>query len=216
MRYNIAVISGDGIGPEIVAETIKVLDAVGECTGHKFEYKHVLMGGCAIDATGVPLPEETVEICKASDAVLLGAVGVPKCDTLPGNLRPEAGLLGIRAALGLYANLRPAKLTPALADACPLKPSVIGEGFDMLIVRELTGGIYFGPRGRRAGEGGEEAFDTEIYSVNEIERIARVAYKAAQGRMRKVTSVDKANVLDSSGCGASRPPRRGRLSRSRA
>lgn len=198
MKYNIAVIAGDGIGPEIVAEAIKVLNTVGQLAGHGFEYKHVLMGGCAIDATGMPLPDETVEICKSADAVLLGAVGGPKWDTLPGHLRPEAGLLGIRSALGLYANLRPATLTPALADACPLKPSVVGEGFDMLIVRELTGGIYFGKRGRGTGEGGENAFDTELYSTKEIERIARVAFKAAQGRRKKVTSVDKANVLESS------------------
>ena len=198
MKYKIAVIAGDGIGPEIVAEAIKILNVAGELSGHEFEYKHVLMGGCAIDATGVPLPEETVEICKTSDAVLLGAVGGPKWDNLPGHLRPEAGLLGIRSALGLYANLRPAKLEPALADACPLKPSVVGEGFDMLIVRYLTGGIYFGLRGRRMGDGGEEAYDTEVYSVKEIERIARVAFKASQLRKKKVTSVDKANVLESS------------------
>jgi 3-isopropylmalate dehydrogenase len=198
MKYKIAVISGDGIGPEIVAEAVKILNVVGSHTGHQFEFTPVLMGGRAIDETGLPLPDETVEICKASDAVLLGAVGGPKWDNLPGHLRPEAGLLGIRQALCLYANLRPAVLTPALADASPLKPSVIGARFDMLIVRELTGGIYFGKRGRGMGEGGEEAFDTERYTAAEIERIARVAFRAAQGRRRKITSVDKANVLESS------------------
>lgn len=198
MKYKIAVIAGDGIGPEIVEEAIKILDVVASHTGCELEYTHVLMGGRALDETGVPLPDETVEICKTSDAVLLGAVGGPKWDNLPGHLRPEAGLLGIRSALGLYANLRPATLMPALADACPLKPSVACDGIDMLIVRELTGGIYFGKRGRSVGEDGEEAFDTERYTAKEIERIARVAFKAAQRRRKKVTSVDKANVLESS------------------
>lgn len=198
MEYNIAVIKGDGIGPEIVDEATQTLDAVGEKFGHKFHYTDVLMGGCAIDATGVPLPDETVKICKGSDSVLLGAVGGPKWDTLPGNLRPEKGLLGIRSALGLYANLRPATLYAPLKDACMLKPETVREGLDILIVRELTGGIYFGERGRRQGKNGEEAFDTECYSVPEIERIARVAFEAARKRHKKLASVDKANVLESS------------------
>lgn len=198
MKYHIAVIKGDGIGPEIVSEAIRVLNAVGEKYGHSFEYKEVLMGGCAIDATGVPLPDETIKICKESDSVLLGAVGGPKWDTLPGNLRPEKGLLGIRSALRLYANLRPAMLFPPLRNACPLKPEMITEGLDILIVRELTGGIYFGERGRRNGKNGEEAYDTECYSVGEIERIGKIAFEAAMKRNKKLTSIDKANVLESS------------------
>ncbi len=198
MKYNIATISGDGIGPEIVAESKKILCKVGTLYGHEFVFTPVLMGGCAIDMTGVPLPERTVQLCKESDAVLLGAVGGPKWETLPGELRPEAGLLGIRAALGLYANLRPVKLSAPLAGACPFKESVIAGGLDLLIVRELTGGIYFGERGRTTGQNGEEAFDTERYSVAEIERIGRAAFTAAMGRRRRLTSVDKANVLESS------------------
>jgi 3-isopropylmalate dehydrogenase len=198
MKFSIAVIKGDGIGPEIVNEAIKVLDRVGEKFSHSFEYRQVLMGGCAIDATGIPLPDETVEVCKSSDSVLLGAVGGPKWDTLPGHLRPEKGLLGIRAALGLFANLRPAVLFEPLKDACPLKAGIVKEGLDLLMVRELTGGIYFGERGRRNGTGGEEAYDTESYSVTEIERIGRTAFEAALKRRKKLTSIDKANVLESS------------------
>jgi len=156
------------------------------------------MGGRAIDETGVPLPEETVNICRESDCVLLGAVGGPKWDTLPGHLRPEAGLLGIRAALGLYANLRPAVLFDPLRDACPLRPDIISGGLDLLMVRELTGGIYFGERGRRSGKNGAEAYDTECYSTFEIERIGRIAFEAAEKRGRRLTSIDKANVLESS------------------
>jgi 3-isopropylmalate dehydrogenase len=198
MNKKIAVIKGDGIGPEIVNEAIKALDAVAQKYGHSFAYKEVLMGGCAIDATGMPLPEESVEICKGSDSVLLGAVGGPKWDTLPGHLRPEKGLLGIRAALGLYANLRPAVLFASLKDACPLKPGITAGGIDLLMVRELTGGIYFGERGRRAGKNGEEAYDTECYSVGEIERIGRTAFEAAMKRNGRLVSIDKANVLESS------------------
>lgn len=198
MEYNIAVIKGDGIGPEIVTEAQRVLERVGEKFGHRFRFTDVLMGGCAIDQTGVPLPDETVRVCKESDSVLLGAVGGPKWDTLPGPLRPEAGLLGIRSALGLYANLRPAVLYPALKDACALRADVAERGIDLLMVRELTGGIYFGQRGRRQGKTGEEAFDTECYSVFEIERIAKTAFELARLRRKKVTSVDKANVLESS------------------
>lgn len=198
MEYNIAVIKGDGIGPEIVTEAQRVLERVGEMFGHRFRFTDVLMGGCAIDQTGVPLPDETVRVCKESDSVLLGAVGGPKWDTLPGPLRPEAGLLGIRSALGLYANLRPAVLYPALKDACALRADVAERGIDLLMVRELTGGIYFGQRGRRQGKTGEEAFDTECYSVFEIERIVKTAFELARLRRKKVTSVDKANVLESS------------------
>ena len=198
MNYNIAVIKGDGIGPEITDQAMMILDKIGEKFGHTFNYTEVLMGGCAIDATGVPLPDETVEVCKKSDSVLLGAVGGPKWDTLPGHLRPEAGLLGIRAALGLYANLRPALLYSALADACPLKKDIIGDGLDIMIVRELTGGIYFGERGRRDGENGPEAYDTECYSVKEVDRIGRIGFEMAQKRGGKLMSIDKANVLESS------------------
>lgn len=198
MKYKVAVIKGDGIGPEIVNEAIRVLDAVGKKYSHEFEYRPVLMGGCAIDETGVPLPDETVKVCKESDAVLLGAVGGPKWDTLPGHLRPEKGLLGIRSALGLYANLRPAVLFDSLKEACPLKSEGIKDGIDLIFVRELTGGIYFGERGRRESEQGEQAFDTECYSTAEIERIGRTAFEAAVKRRRMLTSVDKANVLESS------------------
>lgn len=198
MEYRIAVIKGDGIGPEIVGEAVRVLQKAGKKFGDTYRFTDVLMGGCAIDATGVPLPDETVKVCKGSDAVLLGAVGGPKWDTLPGNLRPEKGLLGIRAALGLYANLRPARLYDVLRDACPLKDSVVGSGLDLVVVRELTGGIYFGERGRSQGQNGVEAYDTERYSVMEIERIGKTAFEMARLRRKKVTSVDKANVLESS------------------
>ena len=195
MKYNIAVIPGDGIGPEITAEAVKVLEAVGEKFGHEFRFAYADMGGCAVDKHGVPLPEETVAVCKASDGVLLGAVGGPKWDKLPGHLRPETGLLGIRSALGLFANLRPAKLFGELA--CPLKPEIAGGGFDIMIVRELTGGIYFGERGRETDENGmESAFDTERYSAYEIERVGRAAFRLAQAK--RLCSVDKANVLETS------------------
>ncbi|AFS78242.1 3-isopropylmalate dehydrogenase LeuB [Gottschalkia acidurici 9a] len=196
MKYNIAVMAGDGIGPEIVDEAIKVLGKVSEVYGHEFEYTNVLGGGIAIDETGVPLPDESIEICKKSDAVLLGAVGGPKWDTLPGHLRPEAGLLKIRKELGLFANLRPALLYKALKDASPLKREVIGDNLDILVVRELTGGIYFGDRGR--SEDGKSAYDTERYSIEEVERIARVAFETARKRNNLVTNIDKMNVLESS------------------
>lgn len=197
-QYKITLLRGDGIGPEIVAEALKVLDAAGKKYGFSLEYTDALMGGCAIDATGKPLPEETIEACKAADAVLLGAVGGYKWDTLPGNLRPEAGLLGIRAALGLFANLRPAKIYGPLKGACPLRPDIIGDSMDIMVVRELTGGIYFGKRGRETVNGMEAAYDTEYYTTAEIERIARVAFNAARKRGKKVHNVDKANVLESS------------------
>ncbi len=198
MEYNIALVKGDGIGPEVVDGAVAVLEKVGEKYGHTFRFKSYLAGGCAIDATGVPLPPETVEGCLASDSVLLGAVGGPKWDTLPGDIRPERALLGLRSKLGLYTNLRPAKLYPALAGKCPLRAETVADGFDLLMVRELTGGIYFGDRGRRDGKYGPEAYDTEAYSVMEIERIAHVAFAAAQKRRGRVISVDKANVLETS------------------
>lgn len=198
MNYNIALIRGDGIGPEVVAEALKVLDTIGEKFSHTFNYTDVLMGGIAIDKTGIPLPEETVEVCKKSDSVILGAVGGPKWDTLPGHLRPEAGLLGIRKALNLYANIRPAVLFPALKDACPLRADIADNGIDIAVVRELTGGVYFGERGRREGQYGKEAYDTDCYSEMEVERIARVAFSMAQKRKKQLISIDKANVLESS------------------
>ena len=198
MRYNIALLRGDGIGPEIVDSAVKVLLAIGERYGHEFVFTPYLIGGAAIDETGAPLPEETVKGCLASDSVLLGAVGGPKWDTLPGNLRPEKALLGIREAMGLFTNLRPAKLYPALKDECPLRADIVERGFDIMIVRELTGGIYFGERGMRQGRYGEEAYDTEAYSRMEIERIVRVAFETARKRNKRLVSIDKANVLDTS------------------
>ncbi len=199
MNKKIAVIKGDGIGSEIVNEAEKVLNKIGEKYGHTFEYTDVLMGGCAIDATGVPLPQETIDICLASDSVLLGAVGGPKWDTLPGNLRPEAGLLGIRGAMKLFANIRPAKLIPALAGACPLKDEITKNGLDLVIVRELIGGAYFGERDTHVDENGvKHASDSMAYADYEVERICRVAFDMARKRGKKVHSVDKANVLDSS------------------
>lgn len=199
MNYNIAVLRGDGIGPEVVEQSLEVLKVVEAKYGHCFTLHEAMLGGCAIDAYGVPLPQETLDVCKKCDAVLLGAVGGSKWDVLPGNLRPEAGLLGIRAGLGLYANLRPAVIYTALRDASPLRSDIIQDGIDIMVVRELTGGIYFGNRGRRKLENGSEAaFDTEEYSVPEVERIAHVGFEAAMKRGKKLMSVDKANVLESS------------------
>jgi 3-isopropylmalate dehydrogenase len=198
MVYEIALLKGDGIGPEIVDSAAAVLEKTAERFGHTFNFKPYLIGGCAYNATGTPLPQETVDGCRASDSVLLGAVGGPEWDSLPGEKRPEKALLGIRSALGLYTNLRPAKLYPALRAASPLKDEIVGSGFDILIVRELTGGIYFGERGYREGKFGQEAYDTEAYSVTEIERIGRAAFEAAMKRSKRVCSIDKANVLESS------------------
>ena len=198
MTYNIALLKGDGIGPEIVESAVRVLEAVAEKYGHTFNFTPYDIGGVAIDKYGIPLPEETVKGCLNSDSVLLGAVGGPKWDSLPGNIRPEKALLGIRSKMELFTNLRPAKLYPALKDECPLRSDIVEGGFDIMIVRELTGGIYFGERGMRVGRYGEEAYDTESYSRMEIERIARVAFEAAMLRSKKVTSIDKANVLESS------------------
>lgn len=199
----IVLLPGDGVGPEVVAEAVKVMETVNDFLAdrgeRRVEFEEALIGGAAIDAAGVPLPEETLERCRRADAVLLGAVGGPKWDGLEGELRPEAGLLGIRKALGLYANLRPVALRPGLEAACPIKPEVAGPGVDMLIFRELTGGLYFGPRSRETlGPGEERAYDTMVYTTTEVRRIARLAFEAARGRRRKVTSVDKANVLESS------------------
>ncbi|MDR2091676.1 MAG: 3-isopropylmalate dehydrogenase [Clostridiales bacterium] len=199
MNYKISVIDGDGIGPEVCAAAIAVLNAAGKKSGHKFEFSHVLMGGAAIDACGEPLPKKTVEICKKSGAALLGAVGGPKWDGLPGHLRPEAGLLRIRKALGLYANIRPAILLDALKETCPLRADIRDGGIDIVVVRELTGGIYFGKRNTVSRKNGNDyAYDTEKYSVKEIERIAEKAFEIAKKRKKKIVSVDKANVLDSS------------------
>ena len=196
--YKLALLRGDGIGPEIVAQAVRVLDAAAQKHGFSVEYEDALLGGCAIDATGVPLPEETIKTCKGADATLLGAVGGYKWDTLPGNLRPEAGLLGIRSALELFANLRPARIFEPLRAASPLREDIIGKALDLMVVRELTGGIYFGQRGRREENGVPAAFDTEMYTVPEIERIARVGFEMAAKRNKKLCSVDKANVLESS------------------
>ena len=198
MKADIALLKGDGIGPEIVDSAAAVLKKTASRFGHEFSFTPYLIGGCAIDATGEPLPEETVKGCLASDSVLLGAVGGPKWDDLPGEKRPEKALLGIRSALGLYTNLRPAKLYPALRSASPLRDDIVSGGFDIMIVRELTGGIYFGERGYREGRFGQEAFDTEAYSVTEIERIGRVAFETAMKRSRRICSIDKANVLETS------------------
>jgi len=193
----IAVIAGDGIGPEVVAEAIKVMKRTEELYGLSFEFEHGLFGGIAIDEKGTPLPQETLDMCKAADAVLLGAVGGPKWDNNPKELRPETGLLGIRKALGLFSNIRPAKIFDCLMDASTLKREVL-EGTDLIVVRELTGGIYFGDKFRREGAYGEEAVDTCVYNVHEIERIVRQAFEIARTRRKKLASVDKANVLETS------------------
>lgn len=198
MEYKLAVIPGDGIGPDVVEQTLLVLDKVGEKFGHTFHYQKVLAGGCAIDATGACLPQETIDVCKASDAVLLGAVGGWKWDTLPGDQRPERALLGLRKALGLFANLRPALLFEQLADASPLKPEILAGGLDIVVVRELTGGIYFGEKGFKDTDLGPAAYDVEQYAEEEVRRIAKVAFDMAMKRSKHVTSVDKANVLESS------------------
>jgi 3-isopropylmalate dehydrogenase len=197
MSKHIVVLAGDGIGPEIMAEALKVLSAVNEKFTLGLSWEHQLLGGCAIDAHGVPLPDVTLTAAKKADAVLLGAVGGPKWDTIERSIRPERGLLKIRSELNLFANLRPAILYPQLASASSLKPEIVA-GLDILIVRELTGGIYFGqPRGVRTLENGErQGFNTDVYSESEIRRIAHVAFQLARQRNKKVCSVDKANVLE--------------------
>ena len=198
MKKNITVLKGDGIGPEIVDQALLVLDKVGEKFGHEFSYTEVDIGGCSIDKYGVPITEEGMNICKASDSVLLGAVGGPKWDNVDPSIRPEKALLAVRKELGLFANLRPTKLFPQLADASPLKESIVGNGIDLMIVRELTGGIYFGARRTTEVNGEKVATDEMTYSESEVERIGRVAFESARKRGKKVASVDKANVLDSS------------------
>ena len=195
MEKNIALLPGDGIGPEIVDETVKLFDAVANKFGHKFNYSHHLIGGIAIDETGDPLPEETLGACLESDAILMGAVGGPKWDDPTARVRPEQGLLRIRKELAVFANIRPVKVFDALAHASPLRPEIV-KGVDIVFVRELTGGIYFGtPRGRDERDGQRVGYDTMIYSESEIERILRIGFELARGRRKKLTSVDKANVL---------------------
>lgn len=196
MKKNIALIGGDGIGPDVVAEAVKVLEAVAEKFGHEFSYTNVIAGGCAIDKFNNPLPAEQLELCLKSDAVLLGAVGGPKWDNLPSALRPEKALLGLRGGMKVFANLRPAVMFPQLKDACPLKNEIVKDGIDVLIVRELIGGIYFGERG--FSEDGKTAWDTEKYSWHEIERIVRMGFEFAKKRRNRLCLVDKANILNSS------------------
>ena len=198
MEKNIVLLKGDGIGPEIVNQAVKVLDAVAEKYGHKFNYTEVDIGGCSIDKFGVPITDEGMAKCKSADAILLGAVGGPKWDNVDPSIRPEKALLAVRRELGLFANLRPTKLFPQLADSSPLKESIVGGGIDLMIVRELTGGIYFGKRYTEVVDGEKVATDYMTYSEHEIERIGRVAFESALKRNKKLASVDKANVLDSS------------------
>ncbi|HRX86326.1 MAG TPA: 3-isopropylmalate dehydrogenase [Phycisphaerae bacterium] len=197
MTFKVAVLAGDGVGPEVMDAAIEVLEATGEALGRSFAFEPALIGGCAIDQTGTALPDATVKLCSSADAVLLGAVGGPKWDDPTAAVRPEQGLLGIRKALGLFANLRPVRVHPALADAGPLRQELV-SGLDLLVVRELTGGLYFGERGRQPHPSGEQAFDTMIYATDEIERVVRLAARAAKTRHNRIASVDKANVLESS------------------
>ncbi len=194
----VVLLKGDGIGPEIVNAARGVMEAVSKKHNIDIEFENALIGGAAVDEAGEPLPQKTIDSCKAADAVLLGAVGGYKWDNLPSDLRPERGLLGIRKALGLFANLRPAKIFAPLKSASPIKDEIIGDSLDILIVRELTGGIYFGDKGQREVNGAPAAFDTECYSVPEIERIARMAFEFAMKRSKRLCSVDKENVLESS------------------
>lgn len=196
MEKKIALIPGDGIGPDIVHEGTRVLDAIAKKFGHKFTYETVLAGGAAIDKFGEPLPQASLDTCLKSDSVLLGAVGGPKWDNVPGNLRPEKALLGLRGGMKVFANLRPAVMWKQLKDACPLKDEIVGDGLDILIVRELTGGIYFGERG--TSEDQNTAWDTEKYTRPEVERIIRMGFEYAQKRQKRLCVVDKANILNSS------------------
>ncbi|HEU5059495.1 MAG TPA: 3-isopropylmalate dehydrogenase [Kofleriaceae bacterium] len=197
MRASIALLPGDGIGPEVVGAARAVLEQVAARGGHSFEFSESLVGGCAIDETGNPLPDQTLAACRAADAALLGAVGGPRWDDPRAAVRPEQGLLALRRELGLYANLRPVRVSPHLVAASPLRPERL-VGVDILFVRELTGGLYFGKRGRERIEGGERAFDTMVYTDGEVRRVVELAFRLAAGRRRAVTSVDKANVLESS------------------
>ena len=196
MEKTIALIPGDGIGPDVVAEAVNVLNAVAEKYGHNWNYTNVLAGGCAIDKFGHPLPQDQLDICLKSDAALLGAVGGPKWDNLPSEIRPEKALLGMRGGMKVFANLRPALMFKQLKDACPLKDEIVGDGLDILIVRELTGGIYFGERG--TSEDMNTAWDTEKYTRPEIERIVRMGFEYAMKRQKRLCVVDKANILNSS------------------
>lgn len=198
MEKNITIIKGDGIGPEIVSEAMKVLDAVAQTYGHTFTYKEILAGGCAIDAYGTSLPQESLDACLSADSVLLGAVGGPKWDQVDPYIRPEKALLGIRKAMGLYANLRPAKIFPQLAHTSPLRKDIVANGIDFMVVRELIGGVYFGNRKTEEVNGELVATDEMVYSEHEVRRIAHTAFQTARKRGSKVISVDKANVLDSS------------------
>lgn len=198
MNKTIAVIRGDGIGPEIVGEALGVLDAVAARFGHAFTYKEAPMGGCAIDAFGVPLPDSSLETCLHSDSVLLGAVGGPKWDGQPAGNRPERGLLKLREAMGLYTNVRPARMFADLSAACPLRPDIAARGIDFVVVRELIGGVYFGEHTTETVDGEQRAVDIMRYAEHEIRRVARVAFDMARKRRKRVTSIDKANVLDTS------------------
>ncbi|MCV2287608.1 3-isopropylmalate dehydrogenase [Clostridioides difficile] len=198
MNCNIAVIKGDGVGPEIIDEGIKVLNKICCKFNHRFDCEYVLAGGCAIDEIGEPLPNKTVETCRKNEAVLLGAVGGAKWDKCKGDKRPESGLLKLRESLGLFANLRPATMYESIKEASPLRTDIVEKGIDFVVVRELTGGIYFGERGRKIIDGIENAYDVEIYNENEIRRIGKRAFEIARNRNKKLISVDKANVLESS------------------
>lgn len=198
MRKKIAVIRGDGIGPEIIGEALKVLDRIAQLYGHEFEYVDVDMGGCAIDKWGDPLPQQMLQRCIDSDSVLLGAVGGPKWNDVPGTMRPEKGLLRLRAGMGVYSNNRPAKIWPQLASASPLKKEIVEKGIDFIIVRELIGGIYFGAHETREENGEKVALDELRYTESEIERIGRIGFETARKRQRRLCSVEKSNVLDSS------------------
>ena len=192
--YNIAIIKGDGVGPEVINSAIKIMDTISEKYNHIFNYENVIMGGSAIDQYGEPLPDSELQKCLKSDSVLLGAVGGPKWDNIESSKRPEKGLLKLRKSMNVYANLRPAKILSILSNASPLKEEVIKEGVDIMVVRELTGGIYFGERGRSD----KEAYDIEKYSIEEIRRIVKIGFEMARIRNKKLTSVDKANVLETS------------------
>ena len=198
MNKNIAVIRGDGIGPEIVSEAIGVLDAVARKFGHSFTYRDAPMGGNAIDAFGVPLPDSSLETCLASDSVLLGAVGGPKWDSQPSSNRPERGLLKLRSSMGLYTNVRPARMFSDLSAACPLRPDIAARGIDFVVVRELIGGVYFGEHSTMEENGEKKAVDIMAYTEHEVRRVAKVAFDMARKRRKRVTSIDKANVLDTS------------------
>lgn len=198
MKFNIILAPGDGVGPEVVAGAVRVLDRVGEVFGHQFNYDTILVGGASTDATGVPLTEDAIARARGGDAVLFGAVGGPAWDHAAAELRPERAILGLRKALEAYINLRPGLLFASLRGASPIKDELLGQGFDIMVVRELTGGIYFGEKGTRQGPHGTEAYDVEVYSEMEVRRIAKKAFELAMTRKKRVVSVDKANVLESS------------------